>query len=90
MDRQALLATLTHLLEETTGERHGDVNESQSLADGVGLDSVDMFSLVVEMQTAFKIKIASEELVTVETVGDLLDLLQAKIDRTATGASNAA
>ena len=46
---------------------------------GLGLDSVDLFSLVVGIQNKFRIKIASEELVSVATVGDLLDLLQAKL-----------
>jgi acyl carrier protein len=79
MDRQELRKTLVELLEETTGEVYSEVDETQSLTDGLGLDSVDLFSLVVETQSKFQIKIASEELVTVATVGDLLDLLQAKL-----------
>lgn len=88
MDRQKLRATLTELLEETTGETYPEVAEEQDLADGLGLDSVDMFSLIVEMQSKFGIKIASDELAGVATVGDLLDVLQAKIGPTPS--SNAA
>jgi acyl carrier protein len=87
MDRQELRKSLTGLLEETTGETYPEVSEDQSLTDGLGLDSVDLFSLIVEIQSQFKIKIASEELVAVATVGDLLDLLQAKL---APGAASAA
>ena len=79
MERQELRKTLTGLLEETTGETYPEVSDSQSLTEGLGLDSVDLFSLVVEMQSLFKIKIASDELVNIVTVGDLLDLLQAKL-----------
>ncbi len=79
MDRQELKQTLATLLEETTGEERPDVQEDQNLQEGLGLDSVDLFSLVVEIQNKFRIKIASEELVSVATVGDLLDLLQAKL-----------
>ena len=79
MDRQELKTTLTGLLEETTGETYVEVAEDQSLTDGLGLDSVDLFSLIVEIQGKYKIKIASEELVTIATVGDLIDLLQAKL-----------
>ncbi len=79
MDRQELRKTLVELLEETTGETYPEVSESQSLTDGLGLDSVDLFSLIVDIQTRFKVKIASEELVAVSTLGDLLDLLQAKL-----------
>jgi acyl carrier protein len=79
MDRQELRKTLVELLEETTGEVYPEVDEAQSLTDGLGLDSVDLFSLVVETQSKFQIKIASDELESVATVGDLLDLLQRKI-----------
>ena len=80
MDRQKLRRTLTELLEETTGEPRTEVGEEMDLQDGLGLDSVDIFSLIVEIQNKFHVKIASEELVSVSTVGDLLDILQAKLE----------
>ena len=83
MDRQELRQVLTELLEETTGEPRDEVAEEQDLQEGLGLDSVDMFSLIVEIQSKLKIKIASEDLATVATVGDLLDVLQAKLAATA-------
>lgn len=79
MDRQELRQVLTSLLEETTGEPRAGVSEEQDLQDGLGLDSVDMFSLIVEIQSKLKVKIASEDLATVVTVGDLLDVLQTKL-----------
>jgi acyl carrier protein len=79
MDREELRRTLTELVEETTGEARPAVGEDDNLQEGLGLDSVDLFSLVVEIQNKFRIKIASEELATVTTVGDLLDMLQAKL-----------
>jgi acyl carrier protein len=93
MDRQELKTILAGLLEETTGETYAEVTEDQTLMEGLGLDSVDMFSLVVEVQTKFKVKIASEELTSIVTVGDILNLLEAKLATTAAsgpGAANAA
>jgi acyl carrier protein len=88
MDRQELRTALVGLLEETTGESYPGVDDAQTLTEGLGLDSVDLFSLVVETQSKFQIKIASEELVSVATVGDLLDLLERKV--APRSASNAA
>ena len=88
MDRQELRRVLTGLVEETTGETCPEVADDQTLAEGLGLDSVDMFSLIVEIQSQLKVKIASEDVTGVETVGHLLDLLQRKLD--ARPASNAA
>jgi acyl carrier protein len=88
MDRHELKRTLVELLEETTGEKYAQIDDTQNLQEGLGLDSVDVFSLVVELQTNLKIKIASDDLSAIATVGDLLDLLQARLP--ASSASNAA
>ena len=84
MDRHELRQILAELLEETTGEPRAEVGEDEKLQEGLGLDSVDIFSLIVEIQNKLRVKIASEELMEVSTVGDLLDVLQAKLAPTAT------
>ena len=78
MDRSELRQTLRELVEATTGEVCPELAEDCDLRDGLGLDSVDMFSLIVDMQGHFGIKISSNELDPVETVGDMLNLLQRK------------
>ena len=84
MDRHELRRVLAELLEETTGEPRPEVGEDETLQEGLGLDSVDIFSLIVEIQNKLRVKIASEELMEVTTVGDLLDVLQAKLALVAT------
>ncbi len=79
MDRHELRQILAELLEETTGEHRDEVAEDERLQEGLGLDSVDIFSLIVEIQNKLRVKIASEELMEVTTVGDLLNVLQAKL-----------
>lgn len=87
MDRQELRRVLIELLEETTGEPRVELAEQDDLQEGLGLDSVDMFSLIVEIQSKLKVKIASEDLAAVVTVGDLLDVLQSKVEASATAAA---
>ena len=84
VDRHELRGILAELLEETTGEHRAEVGEDEKLQEGLGLDSVDIFSLIVEIQNKLRIKIASEELMDVSTVGDLLNVLQAKLAAMAT------
>jgi acyl carrier protein len=79
MDREALRKVLRELLEETTGQEYPNVTEDQTLQEGLGLDSVDMFSLIVDTQSKFQIKIATEDVATVTTVGQYLDVVQAKL-----------
>ena len=79
MDRHELRQVLAEMLEETTGEPRAEVGEDELLQEGLGLDSVDIFSLIVEIQNKLRVKIASEDLTGVTTVGDLLNVLQAKL-----------
>jgi acyl carrier protein len=79
MDRQELRRTLQGLVAETTGEPCPELDDARDLREGLGLDSVDLFSLIVDMQGHFQIKIAGDEVERVRTVGELLDLLQAKL-----------
>ncbi|HKI32591.1 MAG TPA: phosphopantetheine-binding protein [Gemmataceae bacterium] len=81
-DRESLRRTLIELLEADTGEKYADLQESANLRDGLGLDSVDVVSVVSQIERQFRIRLTHEELETLVTVGDVLDLLQEKIAAT--------
>lgn len=78
MDRVTLRQTLIELLETETGNRPATLDDDVVLAEGLGLDSIDLVSLVVQVENKVHVKITTDELKPVQTVGHLLDLLQAK------------
>jgi acyl carrier protein len=78
-DRDTLRSTLIQLLEADTGEKYNDLQDSASLRDGLGLDSVDVVSIVSQIERQFRIRLTHDELEKLVTVGDVLTLLQAKI-----------
>ena len=78
-DRETLRRTLIELLEADTGEKYADLQESANLRDGLGLDSVDVVSVVSQIERQFRVRLTHEELEKLVTVCDVLDLLQAKI-----------
>jgi acyl carrier protein len=79
-DRETLRHTLIELLEADTGEKYADLPETANLREGLGLDSVDVVSVVSQIERQFRIRLTHEELEKLVTVADVLDLLQAKID----------
>jgi acyl carrier protein len=79
MDRTALRMALIELLEDNVGKSYPDLDDSDDLRAELGLDSVDLVTLVIEIQSRFSIQIASEELVPLTRVGQLLDMVQAKL-----------
>ncbi len=78
-DRQSIRQTLIELLEADTGEKYADLEDSASLRDGLGLDSVDVVSIVSQIERRFRIRLSQQDLEKLVTVGDVLDLLQAKV-----------
>jgi acyl carrier protein len=79
MDRASLRGTLADLLRDNVGSGYENLSDSDDLRTGLGLDSVDLVTLVIEVQARFGVEIASAALAELKTVGDLLDLLEARL-----------
>lgn len=78
-DRESIRQALIGLLEEEMGQQYSDVTDDKRLREELGLDSVDVVSIVSQVERRFHIRLSHEELQTLLTVGDVLSLLQAKL-----------
>src|SRR6516165_8695331 len=78
--RETLRTTLTDLLEQEMGESYPTLTDDQDLRESLKLDSVDVVGLVMRIEREFRVRLATEELATVKLVGDLLDLMESKIE----------
>lgn len=78
-DRESIRKTLIELVEADTGEKPTSFDDHLNLREGLGLDSVDVVSIVAQVERRYRIRLSQEELETLATVGDVLNLLQAKI-----------
>lgn len=79
MNRQELSAVVLELLEKETGETYPTLAESTTMREGLNLDSLDMAGLVLHIESRFGIQIETELLEKIDNVGQLLDVLEAKI-----------
>jgi acyl carrier protein len=78
-DRAFIRATLIELLEADTGEKHTHLQDTDNLREGLGLDSVDVVSIVSQIERRFHIRLTHEELEKLVTVADVLNLLESKL-----------
>jgi acyl carrier protein len=78
LDRETIRRTLIRLLEEETGETYPVVGDSASLREQLGLDSVDVMSVVMQVEKTFHIRLTMGQMQGLVTVGDVLNLLQAQ------------
>ena len=79
-DRAVIRATLIELLEADTGNSYADLKDEDNLREGLGLDSVDVVSVISQIERRFHIRLSHEELEKLATVADVLNLLDAKIN----------
>lgn len=67
----------------TTGESEKYVNPEKvtfdsKLSEDLGLDSLDLMELVLEVEKKYKIVIEDDEAFCIETIQDLIDLINKK------------
>lgn len=77
-DRESIRCSLVAYLEDDLGETLPALDDSVNIREGLGLDSVDVVGMVMQVERQLRIRLESEELTTIVTVGDLLDLLERK------------
>jgi acyl carrier protein len=80
MDREGIRSTVIELLEADLGEKYDKLEDGQKLREELGLDSVDVVSVVSQIERRFRIRLSQQDLEKLSTVGDVLDLLEAKIN----------
>jgi len=78
-DRTTIRQILVELLEADTGEQYPGLDDSKNLRDELGLDSVDVVSVVSQIERHFRIRLTHQELEKLVKVGDVLDLLESKL-----------
>lgn len=78
-DRNAIRQKLIELMEADTGESYANLDDAKNLRTDLGLDSVDVVSIVSQVERHLRIRMAQPELEKLVTVGDVLDLLEAKL-----------
>ncbi len=79
MERTQLSAIVLDLLEKETGETYDTLEDSTTLSEGLGLDSLDMAGLILHIESHFGIQIETELLDKINNIGQILDTLEEKI-----------
>ncbi len=78
MNRDELIEEVQTLLAQILKIKASEVKEGSNLQNDLGLDSVDFWDAMASFRKKFKINVAESEVVSLKTVGDLVDLLEKK------------
>ncbi|MDD1791736.1 acyl carrier protein [Enterovibrio makurazakiensis] len=58
-----------------------DIIPSMSLRDDLGMDSMQAVSLTLDLEDSLSISVDDEDLIKLDTVGDLLEIIESKLSQ---------
>ena len=73
-----MLAKVKEIIEEKLGLDDVEITEATSFKDDLGVDSLDLFELVMALEEEFGTEIPSEDLANLLTVGSVIEYIENK------------
>jgi acyl carrier protein len=77
MDRQQVLEKIAQIVREKLSYK-GDLSEETRFLEDLNADSLDLLSVVMEVEDAFGIKVPDEDLPQLRSLGDALEYVLKK------------
>ena len=78
-DRGEVYSALKDTLVDKLKVDSGTITEDANLFEDLGLDSIDLMTVVMAVEERFNIEVSDEELEDVTTLGQAADILTTKV-----------
>ncbi len=79
MEKQEILAKIKEKLNDEFKIQEDQVTEDATFMEDLGLDSLDISTLLQDVETMFDVRIPDDDLDSIQTVGDLVNYLHEKV-----------
>ena len=76
MNKEEIKGKIKEIIANYDGSDVSEINEQTKFADDLGLDSLDLVQVVMETEKEFIIQIPDDEAEQIQTVGDLVLLVE--------------
>ena len=73
-----MLEKVKEIIENQLNLDGVEITEASSFKDDLGVDSLDLFELVMAFEEEYGIEIPTEDLENIKTVGDIIDYMKSK------------
>ncbi|MFV9671924.1 MAG: acyl carrier protein [Acidimicrobiia bacterium] len=80
MDRTEIESKLTDLLVDELGIERDDIRPDAKFEEDLDVDSLGVVELLMALEDNFGVKIPDEEAEQITTVGEAVDLVEAKLN----------
>lgn len=79
MDTQSIKATIKQSISRVTGISAETISDSASYEEDLGLDSLSILEIAVDVESHFKFHASDEELTSIRTVEDTVELVRRRM-----------
>ena len=79
MTREAIHDSLRKLVEDEMGKAYGHLDDSTRFREDLDLDSMDLVSLITQIEDRFGITIQSDEIENLTTVGRIVAFIESQV-----------
>ena len=79
MTREEVLTLVRDHLAEELEVDAGKIDEGTRFKEDLDADSLDLYELVMELEDRYDIRVSEEEAAGIETVGDAVDFVCARV-----------
>lgn len=76
MEPEAITTKIKEIIGKITGCSPENIPDSATFVDDLGLDSLAILEIAVDVENAFKIRASDEELQTIRSVADSVALIR--------------
>lgn len=75
-ENKIMLEKVKEIVAESLNVEESTLSETTSFKEDLGADSLDLFEMVMAFEEAFEVKIPSEDLEQITTVGDVVKYIE--------------
>lgn len=79
MQKSEIIKQLKEIIYKYLGDEETEIKEESVLTNDLGLTSLDLISIVGDVEDSFDIDIKDEDIETIETVGDIVEYVSSKM-----------
>lgn len=74
------LEKIKKVVAEQTGMDAGEVQMSSGFKEDLGIDSIDIIEIIMELEEVFAVEIPTEDLENMEKVEDIVNYINTKLE----------
>ena len=78
MNREAIVSKIEEIVRNILGEQAAGITEGTLFVEDLGLDSLSLLEVAVDVDYAFRLDLPEEELQGLRTVGEAVDKVMAR------------